>query len=83
MLKAFENSHRNSLAGPKKANGVIFIVFEVTASFISRMHIIGIIKQISVMLERKLPKCCLSAVKERSIEKPYHHCKWRPILFVR
>lgn len=53
-LKAFENSHRNSLAGPKKANGVIFIVFEMIISFISRMHIIGILKQISVMLERKL-----------------------------
>jgi|GEM_PF-684377 len=54
MLKAVENSHRNSLAGPKKANGVIFIVFEMAMSFISRMHIIGIVKQISPMLERKL-----------------------------
>lgn len=54
MLKAFENSHRNSLAGPKKANGVIFIVFEMIMSFISRTHIIGIVKQISRMLERKL-----------------------------
>lgn len=54
VLKTHKNRHRNSLAGPKKANWVIFIIFEVVMSFISRMHIVGIVKQISVMLERKL-----------------------------
>lgn len=70
MLKAFENSHRNSLAGPKKANGVIFIVFEMIMSFVSRMHITGILKQISLMLERKLRSVASALLRNILLRNP-------------
>jgi FkbM family methyltransferase len=52
-LKVFGDRHRSNPRS-RKANRVLFIVFEMITSFISRMHIIGIVKQVSVTLERRL-----------------------------
>jgi FkbM family methyltransferase len=52
-LEPFQNSHRKELAKSKKMQQIIFVLFEMFMSFVLRMHIAGIIKQISLMLERK------------------------------
>jgi hypothetical protein len=59
-----------NLLDPKKVHGTLFAIFEMFMSFILRMHIAGIIKQASLMLERKLRNVASALLRNTLLRDP-------------
>lgn len=63
MPEEAKDNHREKFAKSKKTKRAIFTVFKIVLNRISRMHITGLVKQISPMLERKLRDVAAAALK--------------------
>lgn len=69
-MKPFRDSHRRGPVKSRETRQIFFVLFEVFMSFVSRMHIAGMIKQISLILERKVRSVVSTLLRNTLLRNP-------------